>query len=367
MATTNAYNFAVNHYEAAQLIKTCGDDVSYIIEGEPGISKSSILKTLQNECGDEYDYIYVDVPLKDIPNIALSMPDHTTQTVKDYMNELWLGTDPNKPKIVMLDEVFKGTDFVKLMMNRLLLEKMVGDYKLPKGSKVFGTTNYQSDGVGDRTNGHTNSRVVRVPMRKPTLTEWQTWAGDHNVHEIVQTWVAQNPAVFSSYKDTEYDAKAHKDGVGIFHMIFHPQYNNTSYVCPRTLEMASHQLHHIDTLGEGLMTKALIGTIGSMAALDMSALIAIGSDLPHPNDIEKDPANCRVPKTTTGQMMIVYKSLQYLTPANMDAYATYFKTRFPMEMVSTWVKTIVASNSIKTFALKNQQICEFAISNSWVL
>lgn len=367
MATTNAYNFAVNHYEASALIKANGAKVSYVIEGEPGISKSSILRTLQSQLGDAYDYVYVDVPLKDIPDIALSMPDHDTQTTKPFIHSSWLGTDPSKPKVVMLDEVFKGTEYVKLMMNRLLLEHMVGDYQLPKGSIVFGTTNYQSDGVGDKTNGHTNSRVARVPMRKPTQDEWKAWAADNGIHEIVMTWVTQNPAVFNSYKDTEFDAKQHKDGVGVFHYIYHPQHNNAAYVCPRTLELASHQLHNIDVLGEALITKALIGTIGSMAALDMSALIAVGADLPQPADIEADPMGARVPKTTTGQMMMVYKSLQYLKADNMDAYSTYFSKRFPMEMVSTWVKTIVASNNVKDFALKNQQVRDFAISNAWVL
>lgn len=364
---TNTYNFAVNHYEAAALIKANGSKVSYVIEGEPGISKSSILKTLKAQLGDAYEYIYIDVPLKDIPDIALSMPDHATQTTKAYINSIWLGTDPNKPKVVMADEIFKGSPYVQLMMNRALLDQMIGDYKLPAGSIVFGTTNFQSDGVGDKTNGHTNSRVARVPMRKPTIDEWIAWAADNGIHEIVITWVRQNPAVFNSYKDTEFDAKAHKDGVGIFHLIYHPQHNNTAYVCPRTLELASHQLHNIGTLGEALITKALIGTVGSMAALDMSALIAVGADLPHPADIEADPKNARLPKTSVGQMMMVYKSLQYLKPENMNAYAEYFTSRFPMEMISTWVKTIVGSTSVKEFALKNQKVRDFAIENAWVL
>lgn len=48
----NIYStFAVNHQEAATLIKTNGSKISYIIEGEPGIGKSSILKTLEKQMG----------------------------------------------------------------------------------------------------------------------------------------------------------------------------------------------------------------------------------------------------------------------------------------------------------------------------
>lgn len=366
MSTTNAYNFAMNHNEVATMIRVNGRKVSYVVEGEPGVGKSTILETLRKAMGDEYEYIYVDVPLKDIPNIALSMPHHETQTTREYINELWLGTDPKKPKVVMLDEVFKGSDYVKLMMNRLLLERTVGDYKLPDGSIVFGTTNFQTDGVGDRTNGHTNSRVTRVQMRKPTQDEWVAWAIDNGIHELVITWAKQNPAIFNSYKDTEFDARMHKDGQGVFHYIYHPQHNNMAYVCPRTLAMASHQTHNIDITGEALLTKALIGTVGMKGALDMSAMFALGYDLPALDDIINQPDSARLPRSAPAQLMITFKSLQYLNPTNVDAFATYFK-RLPLEVMSTWMKTIVSTEKIKGFALKNQQIKSFAIENSWVL
>ncbi len=367
MATTNVYNFAVNHHEAAALIRTNGQKISYVVEGEPGVGKSSILRTLEAmDKENEYDYIYVDVPLKDIPDIALSMPDHATQTTKSFLNELWLGTDKNKKKVIMLDEVFKGSDYVKLMMNRLLLERKVGDYTLPEGSIVFGTTNFATDGVGDRTNGHTNSRVARIQMRKPTMDEWVNWAADNNVHELVITWAKQNPAIFKSYKDTEFDERAHKDGQGVFHYIYHPQHNSMAYVCPRTLQLASHQTHNIHVTGEALLTKALIGTVGAKAALDMTAMFALGNDLPEVDDIINTPATAKVPKGAPAQLMITYKSLQYISDANMDSFATYFQ-RMPREVMSTWIKTIVSSTKVKGIALKNQQIRTFAVENSWVL
>ena len=366
MSTTNAYSFAVNHTEAALLIKANGTKVTYVVEGEPGIGKSAILGTLAKQMGDAYDYIYIDVPLKDIPDIALSMPDHEKQVTKAFINEIWLGTDDKKPKVIMLDEVFKGSDYVKLMMNRLMLEQMVGDYKLPQGSIVFGTTNFQTDGVGDRTNGHTNSRVTRIPMRKSTQDEWIDWAINNDVHELVMTWAKQNPAIFHSYKDTEFDARMHKDGQGIFHYIYHPQHNNMAYVCMRTLEKASHQTRNMDVTGEALLTKALIGTVGMKAALDMSAMFAMGYDLPALDDIVNHPDSARVPKSAPAQLMITFKSLQYIDASNMDAFATYF-LRLPKEVTSTWIKTVTSTEKIKNIALKNQQVRAFAIENSWIL
>lgn len=362
----NLYNFAVNHNEAAILIANAGQDVTFILKGEPGSGKSSVLDTMRTHLGDGYDYIYVDVPLKDIPQIALSMPNHEKKVVDDYIHSLWLGTDPSKPKVVMLDEIGKGNEYVKLMMNRVILEHMIGDHKLPDGSIVFGTTNFETDGLNDRTNGHTNNRLTELIFRKPAQDEWMHWANNHDIHPIVRTWAEQNPAIFGSYKDTEFDARLHKDGEGIFHYIYHPQHNNKAYVSPRSLHKASHLLHRMDAVGEALVTKALIGTIGSKAALDISALIALGSDLPHPKDIEANPTAARVPKSGPAQLMMAFKSTQYLKAENMDAYATYF-SRLPVEIMSTWVKTLIGIEHIKQFAIKNQKVREFSIKNAWVL
>lgn len=357
--TTNQYTFAVNHSEAAKLIAANGSKISYVIEGEPGTSKSSILKTLEKNLGNAYEYIYIDVPLKDIPDIALSMPDHETQMVKAYTNSIWVGTDAKKPKVIMLDEVFKGSEYVKLMMNRLLLERTVGGLVLPEGSIVFGTTNLATDGVGDRTNGHTNSRVSRITMRKPSLQEWTHWATNNNVNDIVLAWVQQNPKMFTSYMEEEFNDKEHKEGVGIFNYIFHPQHNNKAYVAPRTLELASHQLHNMDLVGHSLTEKALIGTIGLKAALDMSAYIALGADLPMSEDIEKSPEHARIPKNPIAKLIMVYKSTQYLTDDNLDKYVQYFERFDNLELMVMWVRTILNIDGLRSITHNKTIIRKF--------
>ncbi len=371
---TNTFStYSASHNECAQLIKHNGSKVSYIIEGQPGVGKSSIIKTLENECGDEFEYIYCDVPLMDIPNIALSMPDHETQTTKEFINNLWIGKDKNKPKIIMLDELFKGSQFVQLMMNRLLLERTVGSYRLPKGSIVFGTSNNSSDGVGDRTNGHTNSRVARISMRPPNQAEWcNDWAINNDIHPLVLAWASQNPAIFGSYKDTEFDSAAHKTGQGVFHYIYHPQHNSTAYVCPRTLELTSHQLHNMATtenpngLSEALTEKALIGTIGIKAALDMTAMISLHQDLPLIEDIVNRPETAKVPANIAAQMMVVYKSLQYMDKGNIDAWVTY-STRFGLEIQAAWLKIANGSSQNKQLICTNKTVRDWVIKFGWVL
>lgn len=366
MSPQNLYQYAVGHEEAVQLVMHTGDRVTHVFEGEPGCSKSSILKTLRTRLGDAYDYIYADLPTFDIPDIALSMPNHDTRTTMPYVNDLWLGTDPKKPKVVMLDEVFKVNDHVRLMANRAMLERVIGSYHLPAGSLLFATTNFSSDGVGDRTSAHTNSRVARLMFRKPTVQEWTAWANDNGINPIVITWANQNPIVFKSYKDTAFDAGLHKNGQGPFRFIFHPTENNTTYVCPRTLELASHELNRYEQLGASVIQKVLIGIIGVTAALDMMTYMQLSQDLPHPDDIVKSPESARVPANNVAKLMLMFKSLQYITPETLPSYVTYMN-RLGAEIMATWVKTMVSSSQVKTFALMNQDVRRFAIANSWLM
>jgi cellulose biosynthesis protein BcsQ len=65
MATINTVN-NVTIDELRKLIPTIGKELTPVIQSEPGCGKTSILKMLEEDLGDKYDYIYVDCPVKDM-------------------------------------------------------------------------------------------------------------------------------------------------------------------------------------------------------------------------------------------------------------------------------------------------------------
>ena len=140
-----------------------------IILSEPGCGKTSILKEMKAKLGDGYDYIYVDCPSKDLMDIAAAIPNHADKSLDQYVGSLFM-LDSDKPKVIMLDEVFKVPKIMGVMFTRLMLERTVGDKSLPVGSIVFGTSNNASDGVGDHMQAHQGNRVCLLPMQKPDAT-----------------------------------------------------------------------------------------------------------------------------------------------------------------------------------------------------
>ena len=263
------FNLSVSLTEAKDIIKTVGAFITPVIVSEPGVGKSSILKMLEAEMGDGYDYIYVDCPVKDMMDVAASIPNHNTKSLEYYVSSLFkLGN--GKKKVIMLDELMKAPKLLQIIFTRLMLERTVGDAPLPDGSIVFATSNNASDGVGDTMAAHAANRVCIVNMRKPSADEWNAWATTHNVARSIRAWASMNPRAFKSYLDPDQEDNPY---------IFKPSSTTKSFVSPRSLAKSSPIVEAKDVIGENAMMVALAGTIGEAAAKSMAAFIAFEGKL----------------------------------------------------------------------------------------
>jgi hypothetical protein len=227
-----------------------------IIQSEPGVGKTSLLKMIEEDMGDKYDYIYVDCPVKDMSDIAMTIPNHDTKTLENYVGSIFK-LDSDKPKVILLDEFMKAPKLLQVIFTRLMLERTVGDIPLPKGSMVFGTSNNQSDGVGDTMLAHAGNRVCIFQMQKPDVDSWLEWAGNNGVHPLIRAFVHTFPKCLHSYLD---------DGQENNPYIFKPSKQMLSFVSPRSLALASTIIEHKDEIGENATLCGLTGTLGESCA-----------------------------------------------------------------------------------------------------
>ena len=126
------HNQRVTINELVRLIPTIGEKLTPIIQSEPGCGKTSLLSMLEDNMGDKYDYIYVDCPVKDMQDIAMTIPNHDTRTLETYVGSLFKLDSP-KPKVILLDEFMKAPKLLQVIFTRLMLERFVGDTPLPQG------------------------------------------------------------------------------------------------------------------------------------------------------------------------------------------------------------------------------------------
>ena len=291
--------------QAANLIATVGTTNTILMQGQPGIGKSSILQSLQRTLPD-YRVCYVDVANLDLGDLGMPVIDRDTMQTHYAPNARFgVGKGLDTPVVLMLDELGKASRPVMNMLLPVILEHRIGDVPLPTGSIVFGTTNLDTDGVGDTIPAHAFNRMTVVTVANPTPEEWIDWASNNHITPEIMAFAKQYPQVFDCYADLE---KGDKNPY-----IFNPMTGNVrAYCSPRSLAKASNLIAQRDRLGEALLP-ALAGTVGEAAARDMEALVHLADQLPTFEAIVKAPTKTKVP-TDVGALFV----LSFMIAARVD-------------------------------------------------
>jgi hypothetical protein len=351
MAQVN-FKLMVDLNEAKQIIKSVGDQITPIIVSEPGVGKTSILKALEDEMGDEYDYIYVDCPVKDMMDIAASIPNHETKSLEYYVSSLFkMGS--GKKKCILLDEVWKSPKMMQIIYTRLMLERYVGDEALRQGSIVFGTSNNASDGVGDTALGHVLNRVMVLHLCKSTADQWNEWATKNNIARPIRAWAAMNTKAFKSYLDPDQQDNPY---------IFKPSSTGKSFVSPRSLAKCSPIVENRAKYSENAMMAALAGTAGEAFAKSIAAFIAVESNLIYTKDVIKQAKTIPVPDNISVLVMMMFEAVDTLdTQDNLNKYMD-FVNRIPSSEIQTIFFTMIMRNKPK-LGRYNQQINDWAAAN----
>jgi hypothetical protein len=340
----------------AKLIRTIGATLTPIIFSEPGVGKTSLLGMLEQDLGtDEWDFIYVDCPVKDMMDIAASIPNHETRTLEYYVSSLFkLGN--GKKKVIMLDEFAKAPKLLQVIFTRMMLERMIGDVALPEGSIVFGTSNNTTDGVGDAMLAHAGNRICKISMSKPTAEQWCSWAGKQAtpIARPIRAWVAMTPKVMKSYTDGDQNDNPY---------IFNPKNTGQQFASPRSLAKAHVIVSNKDTLGEELMMTALAGTIGEAAARSMAAFISLEDKLMPMSEVLKNPSTCKVPDDVSVLLMMMMEAIDTLdNHEDLTSYMEFVNRIKAGELVQSIFFTMMMRNKPK-LGSRNKEIQAWAAKN----
>lgn len=323
--------------------------------GEPGIGKSSMLERIAAKMG--MDYAYIDCPNLDLGDVAMPVVDHATRTTKYYPNARFQ-LHSGKPIAIMLDEFSKAADPVKNMLHPLfeVVNPRLGDVSVPAGSIVFSTGNLSSDGVGDGMKAHTKARLTKVIVRKPNAKEWLNWAVPKGIDPTVCAWVDRYPQTLDSYID----------GAGDNPYIFNPRVPQESFVCPRTLELASNIVSQRASFSSDALIAALTGVIGEAGARDMQAFVSYADQLPTKAAIIADPKNAPIPTQPGACAVVVYSLITSAEKATFSKYMEYIK-RFDAEWQATFAIQIAKNTSKQSIAFGNADFSRWVAENQDLL
>lgn len=330
----------------------------YLLEGEPGIGKSSIMNIL-SKARPDYWTSYMDVPTMDLGDIAMPMVDKEKRITEYAPNSRFM-LQKGEPVIIMLDEFSKGADPIKNMLHPMLEtnKPRLGDIDIDPRSIVYLTGNLSSDGVGDSLKAHTKAgRVIIIRVRKPNHEEWLPWAVSNNINGVVCAWVDKYPRCLASYLD---------GGQSDNPYIFNPKKVMTACVTPRSLERASYILDAREALDDDTLIAALSGCLGESAARDIQAYVAYQDQLPHWSDIISDPKGAKVPHDAGACSVMVYSSIQKIDKSNMDNFMKYLQ-RFDSEWQAAFAVNIAKDKTKQAVAFSSKAFANWVEKNEDLL
>lgn len=212
--------------------------------GPPGIGKSSLIHQIAAELGfDVLDLRLAQLEPTDLRGVP--MPDHEIGRAKWFLPDFWperveeettrdvvyvdddgnekvkkvkvdSGCCPNGPGIVFLDEIEKAPISVKNASLQLVLNRMIGTYKLPDDWAIMCAGNREDDGCFSAPLGSALSNRMMHMEIEADVDSWASWARENDIAEDIIGFLHARPELL--YKRTD----------------------DHAFPSPRTWEMASN-------------------------------------------------------------------------------------------------------------------------------
>ena len=233
--------------------------------GPPGIGKSDIIGQITNGLSKSH---LIDIRLSlwdptDIKGIPYYSANDNTMAwapPAELPTEEFAAQFDNI--VLFLDEMNSAAPAVQAAAYQLILNRRVGQYKLPDNVLIVAAGNREADkGVTYRMPAPLANRFVHLELAVD-FDDWFQWAVDNDIHQDVVGYLT------FSKKDL-YD--------------FDPKSPSRSFATPRSWSFVSELLEDDDD--ENTTTDLVSGAVGEGLAVKFSAHRKIASSLPNPTDI----------------------------------------------------------------------------------
>jgi hypothetical protein len=342
----------INRADLVQSILALGNEITFLVEGHIGSSKSSLIYDLAKAL-PEHTPVYIDMAnIADSGDFQLPAVNHESKTSEFYPNTS-LGLHTGKPMILMFDELGKSSS--QSVINAVLPalnERRWGNRSFHPETLVFATTNLGRENVGDVLKPHVRNRITRVKMAKPTAKEYIAYMSNHNLHPILAAWIDRNPQCFASFE--EYDNPDDNS------YIYHPAVQRPAFVTHRSMTRANLIMHKRDMLTDDALVHALMGTVGAPAALDIVTFMRLADQLPTRQEIMNNPQFAQVPDNPSAMILLACQAYNWVDATTLPAWMTYMNRFAFAEAKALFAIQLTNNDNKYDWASRDQSFTDFA-------
>jgi hypothetical protein len=314
---------SVNLYEAEEIVwENMQIGWTSNVISSPGLGKSAMIYQI----AEREELLVIDLRLSSmVPEDANGLPNFFEKDGKmraQYVPmDFWPlegDTMPENPKtgrpykgfLVFLDEYNSGSLALQAASYKIILDKMIGQYKLHADAYVVAAGNLMSDrAITNQLGTATQSRLWHVPVRVCNET-WHFWADANNVDQRVKAFLKFKPELLHS---------------------FDPNHDDLTFPCPRTWDGVSKRclLWGGDAL-EPERKRSIAGVIGVGAAKEFVNFTNVYRSLLTIPQIIQNPTGVAVPNEPSVQHALTSMVGHALNGTN-SAPLLDFLTRLPID------------------------------------
>ncbi len=210
--------------------------------------------------------------------------------------------------LLFLDEANSAPQAVQVAAYKLILDRMVGQYKLHKNVAIVAAGNLETDGaIVQEMSTALQSRMVHIEL-EVNVQEWTDWAATHHFDLRITSYFELCPL------------NLHK---------FDPDHTDNTYACPRTWEFANRLLKDIPE-SSPLFLAALSGTLGEGMAREFQGWCQMYAELPKISQLLTNPKGIPMPEEPSVLWALTGAISSAATMTNCDKLMD-FVDRMPIE------------------------------------
>lgn len=254
------------------LLKDCIEEAHSVkapcmIWGAPGIGKSQIVKEFTSEC----DMGLVDIRLSTYDPTDLKGIPAIINGKAEWLNlsELPDAERDGEEGILFLDEINAAPPATTAAAYRLVLDREIGNYKLPDGWTIVAAGNRESDkGVTYKMPAPLANRFTHFEL-EVDFDDWIKWALDRNVNHNLLSYIRYRPVNLNNFDPTQ-----------------------RAFPTPRMWEQVNK---YVNIKNHRTRHSMICGAVGEGVGTEFESFLKMADQLPDPDMIIMDPDGAKVP------------------------------------------------------------------------
>lgn len=240
---------ALSPPEIVELLRALPATRTPFVWGPPGIGKSALVRVAAERLGLPCVTL---LGTQLAPEDLIGVPRIVRAAIGDGERHVTEFCPPrailqSEPFLLFIDELNSAVPDVQKAFYSLILDRRLGDYELPEGSRVVGAGNRLEDRALVRPMATAlSNRMLHVAL-EPNADAWLSWGAESGIHPLVLGFVRARPD------------RLHE---------LPPSDTTPAYPTPRAWHMLSDSLHSVE---ESLWAALAAGSVGDRAGAEFTA------------------------------------------------------------------------------------------------